>query len=143
MFADVCSALMTSLHLRPLGSAQSTGLDFDHILLAQSRFWNVSGGGGGGDGGSGSGGDGGGTDADADADVDPSYVMVGLARLFARLVADVPYSEALPLLPFEGQAMYYEANIASAVYYKQRGVKLVLASFERLFGQKMGTDLRT
>jgi hypothetical protein len=40
----------------------------------------------------------------------PAYVLINLARLLARLVADIPYAEAIPLTTTEGQSMYYEAR---------------------------------
>ena len=76
---------------RPLGSAQH----FDHVLLAQARFWNAS-------------------NASTDDRSEPTsalaplqeYVMRGVARLLTRLISDTPYESAIPLLPSEGQSMY-------------------------------------
>ena len=43
----------------------------------------------------------------------------------------MPYSAAVPLTDAEAQSMYYEANIAGAVFYKKnqkkdRGVKVLI-----------------
>ena len=97
---------------RPLG----TFPDFVHIMLPQAGFWNTT---------TPAASAGAGAGAGADAGVVPTYQESNLARLIARLADDgVPYNAAIPLTDGEVQSMYYEANIAGAVFYKDRAVKV-------------------
>ena len=65
------------------------------------------------------------TSVGAGAGVVPTYQESNLARLIARLADDgAPYNAAIPLTDGEAQSMYYEANIAGAVFYKDRAVKV-------------------
>ena len=96
---------------RPLGSAQH----FDHVLLAQARFWNASKclgwqrcGGAAASPAVASLSKGHNDRSEPTSALAPlqEYVMRGVARLLTRLISDTPYESAIPLLPSEGQSMY-------------------------------------